>query len=372
MNYFFHLFKSNTDLIVSFFLATISCFIPKTDPVHTVLSINYEILFLLMCLMIVVAGFRKIGVLDGIYKGCFRFVDNTRSLSRIFIFINFFISMLITNDVSLIVFVPVAIRAFTCINRVDLIIPVVSLQTIAANMGSMLTPVGNPQNLYIYSYFNYQFTDFIYITFPVFAVCFVLLYIATHFIDKSSLIIDTSEKIVIPKKKASVFFVLFIICILCVLRVIDIYMLCLILFPVCFISDRKLFKKADYKLLLLFVFLFILVGNLSKYDLVSSLAYEFVTEYEYFVSLCLSQIVSNVPATVMLSSFTSDPDPLLIGVNVGGLGTIIASMASLISFKYYVKIDGAKPLYYLKKFTKYNLRFLIVLVTLHFIFPSFF
>lgn len=138
------------------------------------------------------------------------------------------------------------------------------------------------------------------------------------------------------------------------------------------IMDMSLFKQADYKLLLLFVFLFIFVNNVCQIETVKSFAENFVDKYEYFISVSLSQIVSNVPATVMLSNFAKDPNMLLIGVNVGGLGTIIASMASLITFKFYIKTEGATPLYYMKKFTKYNIGFLLVLVSFHFIFPQFF
>ena len=124
--------------------------------------------------------------------------------------------------------------------------------------------------------------------------------------------------------------------------------------------------------MLLFVFLFIFVNNISALPFIRTLSTEYVQNYGYFVSLILSQIISNVPATVMLAKFTLNPDSLLLGVNIGGLGTIIASMASLISFKYYLKTDGANPVYYIKKFTEYNLLFLTVLLIQHFVFPQIF
>ena len=364
--------KDNLDLSIAFILALISSFLVEFNQDALVKALNLEVLLLLACLMLVVAGFRLIGILDFCYKKCFALVANTRSLARLFIFINFFISMLVTNDVSLIIFVPLAINAFILIGRKDLLIQVVSLQTIAANMGSMLTPIGNPQNLFIYTYFNYDILSFFKVTAPTFFVCFFLLIAFTHHIDTNSLKIGKSKLTPIDKKKAYAFSALFLLCILCVLNVLNVYIVGSIVVIAVFFISKRLFLKVDYKLLSLFLLLFIFVHNITNFEGLREFCFEFVGHYEYFVSLCLSQIISNVPATVMLSTFVKDPDALLLGVNVGGLGTIIASMASLISFKAYVKVEGAKPLYYLKKFTKYNLKFLLILIVLHFVIPSLF
>lgn len=363
-------FRNNLDLSCALVLAVISSFFVQISWQNTLNALNLPVLILLFCLMVVVAGFRRVGLLDRLYKKCFNFVDNTRALARLFIFLNFFISMLVTNDVSLIIFVPLAIKALISINRDDLLIPVVSLQTIAANMGSMLTPIGNPQNLFIFTYFNYDIWHFFKVTAPVYIVCGVLLFIFTHFIDKGRLHISKASIPPLPVFKTSVLGVLFCIAIACVLGFVNVYFLLAVVVVAVTFIEKRLFIYADYKLLLLFVLLFIFVNNISSTDMIKEAASDFAGHYEYFVSLCLSQIISNVPATVLLSGFSKNADALLLGVNVGGLGTIIASMASLISFKAYVKVDGAMPLYYLKKFTKYNLYFLLVLVCLHFIFPK--
>lgn len=365
-------FKKNLDLNIALILAVISSFGPNVTLSRIEEGLNLRILVLLFCLMIVVAGFRKLGVLDYLYKKCFIFVYDARSLSRLFIFVCFFFSMAVTNDVALIIFVPLAIKALQDLGRDDLIIPVVSLQTIGANAGSMLTPVGNPQNLFIYSFYHYDLLEFVKVTGPVFIVCAVLLYIFTLFIDKSPL--KLKEQLTTPFKpfRTVAFIMLFVLCLMAVLRIIDVYSMAWIVVCSVAVVDRKMFRQADYKLLLLFVFLFIFVSNICTYVMVADVAHHFVKNYEYFVSLSLSQIISNVPATVMLAEFAMDSDSLLKGVNVGGMGTCVASMASLISLKAYMKVDGSRPLYYLRKFTKYNIKFLFVLVPIHILFPSVF
>ena len=159
MQRFFLFLKNNIDLDIAILLALGSCFIDGIDPLSTVAGLNYEILLLLACLMTVISGFRKEGFLTLIFEKTMNFVHNSRALSRIFVFICFFLSMLITNDVALIIFVPLAIGSLMKVQRCDLVVKVVSLQTIAANMGSMLTPIGNPQNLYIFMHYNYRLSE---------------------------------------------------------------------------------------------------------------------------------------------------------------------------------------------------------------------
>lgn len=364
--------KRNPDLYTAAVLAVATSFFTDFSIKTTIKVLNLKILLLLLCLMLVVSSFKKLGVLTLVYMKLCSMAGNTRALSRIFIFLNFFISMLITNDVSLIIFIPVAIAAFTKVQRQDLLIKVLSLQTIAANVGSALTPIGNPQNLFIYTVFNYDLLSFIRVTFPIIAVSFVLLLLTSHFIDKQPLKYDSEIKVTIDSKKSIFTALLFILCLMSVLRFLNVYVMSIPVLVSVFLMDKSLFKQADYKLLLLFVFLFVFVNNVCQISTVKMFAQRFVDSYEYFTSVALSQIVSNVPAAVMLSNFASDTDMLLKGVNVGGLGTIVASMASLITFKFYIKTPGALPLYYMKKFTRYNIGFLLVLLTLHFIFPQFF
>ena len=364
--------RRNPDLYTAAILAFVTSFFTNFSFKSTIDALNIKILLLLLCLMLVVASFKKLGVLSLTYMKLCSMSKNARSLSRLFIFINFFISMLITNDVSLIIFIPIAIVAFVKVNRQDLLIKVLSLQTIAANVGSTLTPIGNPQNLFIYTVFNYDLLSFVKVTIPIIVVSFVLLFLTTNFIDTKPLKYVSNLTLTINSKKCAITSVLFVLCLLSVLRLLDVYVMAIMVLIAILCMDRSLFKQADYKLLLLFVFLFIFVNNVCLMPTVKNFSENFVDKYEYFISVTLSQIVSNVPATVMLSNFVKDSDMLLIGVNVGGLGTIIASMASLITFKFYIKTNDAKPLYYMKKFTKYNIGFLLVLVTLHFVLPQFF
>ena len=357
MQRFFLFLKNNIDLDIAILLALGSCFIDGIDPLSTVAGLNYEILLLLACLMTVISGFRK--DIDSLFH-----ITNTKIIC-------FFLSMLITNDVALIIFVPLAIGSLMKVQRCDLVVKVVSLQTIAANMGSMLTPIGNPQNLYIFMHYNYRLSDFMQVTFPIFALCFVILYVMTALIKADPVYTHKDDTIKLNKWRMSLLGIGFILSVLCVLRILDVYIVSIMVLALILITDIKLLKNIDVKLLSLFFFLFIFAGNVASAQAVASLAHEFVHGYEFFVSLTLSQIISNVPATVLLADFVKDPDMLLLGVSVGGLGTIIASMASLISFKYYMRMDGKRPLYYLRKFTKYNLEFLIIIIPVFLVFNAF-
>jgi len=280
--------------------------------------------------------------------------------------------MWITNDVALITFVPFAIMILNISGQSKHTIKVVVLQTVAANLGSMLTPVGNPQNLSLYTYYNLSISEFIMITLPFTIFSLFLLVIAVMIGKNESLDYDISNgsdsnKSTNKPIKVLMYALLFLLCLACVMRLIDYRITFLIVLACILIFDRKIITKVDYTLLLTFVFFFIFVGNIGSIPVVKDFFNELLAGKEFAISIAASQIISNVPAAVLLSAFTDNYKALIIGVNIGGLGTLVASLASLISYKLYVKTENARSGKYLGIFTLYNLIFLAVLCIFYFI-----
>lgn len=288
---------------------------------------------------------------------------NTRQLVLLLTGLCFFSSMLITNDVSLITFVPFAIMILHMADQDRLLIPVIVLQTIAANLGSMFTPVGNPQNLYLYSAFSIPIADFLLAMLPLTLLSLVLLAAAVFLLPNEELSLQTLSisQVQISGKKLSVYLILFLICLACVIHLITFPWMILIVTICIFFVDRSLFKDADYFLLLTFVCFFLFIGNMERIPAIATLLRDLIRHRELFLGILASQCISNVPASILLSGFTDQAIPLLYGVNIGGLGTLIASLASLISYRYYVNLKDAKKGKYFWTFTFYNLVFLLLI-----------
>ena len=354
--------KKNPDLTVALIFALSTSFWALPPATELLQRINIPLLGLLLFLMCIVAGLRLSGFFAAIFRQLFHEAASGRSLGRFFIFSCYFSSMLITNDVALIIFVPLAIMTFTEARRIRLIVPTVSWQTIAANLGSMLTPIGNPQNLYIYSHYQLLPGDFFSITAPIVLLSGAAIYLGTFLLPDCQVELAAEKESLLPWRQIVPLLLLFALCLLYVLHLVDFPLLAATVLPGLFFLNRRLFKEADYKLLMLFALLFIGVGNLSHIPLFQSWPAQMLSGHEFWVSLLMSQLLSNVPATVLLSGFTDAYTPLLLGVNVGGLGTIIASMASVISFKAYLQTRFSKPGYYLRAFTGSNLAVLLLLL----------
>lgn len=358
--------KTEAVLAVSLIAAAVSAFF--VPPSLNYLSyIDYKVLLCLFCLMIVVSGFKKVQVFEAAATFVVNKSSNLRQLSFGIIALTYILAMFMTNDVALITLVPFALIVLDKVNGNDYSIVVVVLQTIAANIGSSLTPIGNPQNLYIYSKYGIPLHEFLIILLPIVLVGGVLLSLSVLFIEKRG--ITTSEEqseIKINKNGALIYFLLFILSILGVFRVAPIIPVTIILALCVLIFDRRLFLEVDYSLLVTFVGFFIFVGNLSEMEVVKHYLSGILAKGALMISVLSSQIISNVPAAVLLSGFTSDYKELLLGVNVGGLGTLIASLASVISYKLYTKVHQGQSKKYLKVFTYFNLAFLVVLMAVSF------
>lgn len=329
--------KNEAVLIISFILAAASAFIVKPNAGY-IDYIDLRTLALLFCLMAVMAGFNKLGVFRMLASKLLSFASDSRSLCLILSLLCFFSSMVITNDVALITFVPFSIIILTLSNKPALLIPLITLETVAANLGSMLTPIGNPQNLYLFSSFEMKTSDFFGILLPYALLSLALTVVSAFFIKKERLEFSAEEDSKKPNLLlCAIYSGLFIAALLTVFRVIPFEITLAVSVIAILIFDRKTLAKVDYSLLLTFTFLFIFIGNLKNIESVSGFLHSIVNGNEVIAGVASSQIFSNVPAAILLSGFTENAADLLIGVNLGGLGTLIASMASLISFKYVIK-----------------------------------
>ena len=355
-----HFFEKETVLCISGVAAIITMFIIPPSSEY-IAYLDFRVIALLFCLMTVIAGLTELGIFVTLSEKLLKKVVGLRTLSLALVMLCFFTSMLITNDVALITFVPFSIIVLSTAGQSKYIIRIVVLQTIAANLGSMLTPLGNPQNLYLYSYYNISMIEFLKITFPYVAVAFVLLCITALFIKKEPLRFEIPEEVPVGKNKTNLiilYSILFLVCLACVLRFLDYRITLIVIAIVILIFDRKVIRKVDYSLLFTFVFFFIFVGNLGNMTVVNEVLGALLKNKELPVAIVTSQVISNVPAAVLLSGFTADYKALILGANIGGLGTLVASLASLISYKLYCKTEDANPRKFLGVFTGYNLLFL--------------
>ena len=350
--------KNEIVLILSFVLAVISAFFVTPNKGYFE-YIDFRTLGLLFCLMSVMAGLNSMGVFKFIAEKMLSKVKSVSGLSLILGLLCFFSSMVITNDVALITFVPFTITALKLSGKTDRLIWIIIVETIAANLGSMLTPIGNPQNLYLFSAFNMSMGDFLITIIPYALLSFILVIASCLITGRGEIKSDTTENNYnFSKLHIGIFIILFILSLLTVFHVIPYIATVIITVFTLLIFDKKVITKVDYSLLLTFVFLFIFIGNLGEIKPISDFLKSIVNGNEVVVGIVSSQVFSNVPAAILLSKFTENAKDLLIGVNLGGLGTLIASMASLISFKFIAK-EKVSTGKYILTFTIVNIVFLL-------------
>ncbi|PWL73247.1 MAG: citrate transporter [Clostridiales bacterium] len=364
MNRLFHLLKQEIVLFLALLLALISMiWVPPSS--QTLGFIDWQVLAQLFCLMAVVAGFRQCGLFEVMAQRLLSGRRRMRFVSVVLILLPFFTSMLITNDVALIAFVPFTLMALSFIGRERYVIPLVSLQTIAANLGSMVTPVGNPQNLYLYARFSLSPRDFFTALLPYAAASLLLLLLLAFLLKSETVEVHFPERATLrAPRRLALYSVLFALCLLSVFRVLPWPFLLAAVAGCMLHFSRSLFRQVDYSLLLTFVCFFVFVGNLGQIPPVRDFLTGMAGQNALLTTAAASQVISNVPAAVLFSGFTGDWRGLLVGANLGGLGTLVASLASLISFRFYLRTPGARPLRYLGVFSLLNAGFLAVLVPL--------
>lgn len=366
--------KKEFVLFVSAILMIVSCFFVPISSKY-VSYIDFRVLAILFCLMLTVAGFRSIGLFEKLSAKLFSITHTLRISALAFIVLVFFSSMIITNDVALILFVPFTIFTLKKHLNSRQFIFLIVFETIAANLGSMLTPIGNPQNLFIYTFYRMDIGVFFKTMFPYSLMSLILLILCCFFFPNTPIVSNTSTGIDAEDYesdnlllKYTIYTFLFFLILSTVARFTPFGITLLACIIIVAITDYKLFLKVDYALLLTFMALFVFVGNMGEISTIKNSIKSVLIGRELLVSLGLSQLISNVPATLLLSKFTTNAKLLLIGVNLGGLGTMIASMASLISYKFYASEKGSKIFSYFLWFTMFNIAFLALLLITSFFF----
>lgn len=327
--------------------------------------IDFRVLALLFCLMAVVAGLQRHGLFEWMARRMLGGKKKRRTLFLLLILMPFFSSMLVTNDVALITFVPFAVLILELTGQQEYLIFVIVMQTVAANLGSMATPVGNPQNLYLYSRFGLSAGAFFGTVLPYTVLALPLLSASVLFCPKKEIAVALPETEASPdQRRIILYLILFGLCLLSVFHVLHYGILLAVVCLALFFADRILYRTMDYGLLLTFVCFFIFAGNIGAIDGVKAFLQNLLADQPLFTAALASQVISNVPAAVLLSNFTDDWKALLLGTDIGGLGTPIASLASLISFRLYMKTDGASAGKYLCWFSLINFGGLALLLGL--------
>ena len=354
-------FRSEPVLCVSFFAAAVSCFFVKPDAQY-VKYFDLRTLALLYCLMTAVSGLRRSGIFKVLaYELCSR-AQSLRKLCAALTMLCFLTSMLVTNDVALLAFVPFTASLYGMAGRKKELVLTTVLETVAANLGSMLTPVGNPQNIYLFPKYSMSAGEFFSATSPVCALSAAMLLLLCLFAPGTAVGAKLGAKPEFDRWKLLLAMTLLCLCMLCVFRAIPWWVLLPGLIALLLAFDRKLLLEADFLLLLTFACFFVFAGNMGRTPAVESLVRSAIGGRELLVSAAASQVISNVPAAVLLSGFTENGRALLLGTDIGGLGTPAASLASLISLRLYAMTDGAESGKYLLVFSVINFAMLAALL----------
>ena len=354
--------KKETVLSIAALCAIATMFLVPPD-VEYLHYIDWRVLCLLLCLMAVVGGFKSLGAFDWLTYQLLRRIKSGRVLGVTLVLLPFFCSMLVTNDVALIVFVPFTLALLESLGCANAMIPVIVLQTVAANLGSMATPVGNPQNLYLYAAYALEAGEFFSVVLPLTLVSVASLTAAAVPILPGKLPErELKESAIASAGKMGLYAALFGLCLLTVFRIVPYPVTTAVVVAALFLVDRKLLKEIDFMLLLTFVCFFVVSENLGRVDTVRDFLQRLLSGSTLLTAVGASQVISNVPAAVLLSAFTQDWRELLAGVNIGGLGTPIASLASLITLKLYLRWPGAKIGRFLLWFTAANVAGLAILL----------
>ncbi len=345
--------KREMTLCVAFAAAAVTCFIVPPDGQY-LSYIDFRTLALLYCLMVVVSGLRRAGVFTLLAHRLCAKAATVRALGFVLVLLCFFSAMLITNDVALLTFVPFAVVVLGLAHQEKELIWVVVLQTVAANLGSVLTPVGNPQNLYLYSRYGIGMGSFLAVTLPLWLLSLALVLLLCLRLPRDRTEIFLGEEPHLDRRCLLMYAALFLLCLAVVLRLIKWPLVLAGLLLTLLIFDRRRIVQADFMLLLSFVCFFVFAGNLSRMELIGRALRQMLSGRELLLGALTSQVISNVPAALLLSGFTDNARQLLLGVNIGGLGTPVASLASLISLKFYSHSEHSDTAKYMRSFLLVN------------------
>lgn len=354
-----HFLSKNAVLLIALAAALVTAIFVPPDREYLG-YFDVKTLTCLFCVLAVVCALKNIRFFYLLARKIILLFKNTRACVLALVCITFIGSMLIANDMALLTFLPLGYFVLSAGGKEKLMAVTFILQNIAANLGGMLTPFGNPQNLYLYSFFNIPTGEFLSIMFLPFALSVTLIVLCCLFVPKEALSIP-HEAVSLPVKRTVLYLGLFALSIAIVFRGIPYLIGLLVIPPVLFFVDRKALRDVDYGLLMTFVFFFVFAGNMARIPAVSSLLSGLLEKNTLLVSVLSCQCISNVPSAILLSPFTANYPALLVGVNIGGVGTLIASLASLITFREYVAHDPAHMGRYLGLFSAFNFAFLLIL-----------
>lgn len=347
-------------MFVALFAALLSCIAVPVDKEYLG-YFDFKTLTCLFCVLAVVCALKNIHFFYILAQKIVKLFKNARLSILMLVYITFIGSMLIANDMALLTFLPLGYFVLHTTGKEKYMAFTFIMQNIAANLGGMLTPFGNPQNLYLYTKFQIPTAEFMGIMAPPFVLSVALITVCCLIFVKPEPLVVHEEKESLPVGRTILYLILFALSIVIVFRMIP-YQIGLVIIPlVLLFVDRSALKAVDYPLLLTFVFFFIFSGNMARIGFVRDLFSMLMEKSTLLFSVMSCQIISNVPSAILLSQFTQNYRELLVGVNIGGVGTLIASLASLITFKEYLRYNHGKAKHYIKRFSAFNFAFLFVL-----------
>ena len=353
--------KKNTVLAIAMAAALITMCIVPPDAAYAG-YLDFKTLTCLFCVLAVVCALKNVHFFTFLARKIVQLTGNARMAILALVYITFIGSMLIANDMALLTFLPLGYYVLAATGQMKYLAFTFIMQNIAANLGGMLTPFGNPQNLYLYTRFSIQNGEFVSIMWPPFALAVVLITVCCLFVRGEKLSLARDESPAPPRGRTAIYLLLFALAIVIVFRAIP-YWIGLIVIPAALlILDRKALKQVDYALLFTFVCFFLFAGNMARIPAVRSFFSAALEKSTLLMSAASCQVISNVPTAILLSQFTDNYRELLWGVNIGGTGTLIASLASLITFREYTRIYPGRAGYYIARFSAFNFGFLAVML----------
>jgi Na+/H+ antiporter NhaD/arsenite permease-like protein len=362
MKAFARFLKLNIMPVIAWTLAAVSVFFVPFDKEY----LGYFDMKTLICLfsiMLLIGAYKNIRIFTITAEKLIAKLKNTRSLVFALVFLTYVFSIFIANDMALLTFLPLTIAVFTVCGKDKYIAFTIIMQNIAANLGGMIMPFGNPQSLYLYSYFNIPLKEFVAVMAPPFALSFALIFVCCLFVRKEAVTLADKPARKLDKKRAIVYALYALLAILSVFRVVNYYVAGAVVLVGILALDRKAYAKVDYALMLTFVAFFIFANNMARIDTVRIFVTRLTDWNVLLTGVLSSQLISNVPTAIFLSKFTTAYKPLLLAVNIGGTGTLVASLASLISLQAYSKLhnNSKKTIAYIFQFSLLNFFFLAVL-----------
>ena len=352
--------RKNLVMVIAMLAAAITCFFVPPDAAYLD-YFDVKTLTCLFCVLAVVCALKNIHFFYMLAKQLVRLFRNARMCILALVYITFIGSMLIANDMALLTFLPLGTFVLATTGKGKYTAFTFIMQNIAANLGGMLTPFGNPQNLYLYTKFQIPNLEFMQIMAAPFLLAIALITLCCIIFVKPEPLQLKEEKLSLPVGRSVVYMLLFALAIAIVFRGIPYYIGLIIIPAVLLFMDRKALRMVDYPLLFTFVFFFVFSGNMARIDVIRQGFSYLLEKSTLLFSVASCQVISNVPSAILLSQFTDNYRELLLGVNIGGVGTLIASLASLITFREYTKQQKGKTGYYILLFSAFNFAFLIIL-----------